>query len=444
MSVLFRRALVSAHAAMCILALLPGLSLALSQDSKPSDPVDSRPLTLQAALAETLLHSPNLQAYSLEIRAREAEVLQAGLRPNPLLSLEVENLLGSGEFTGTDAAETTLSLTQTIELGGKRSLRRELAKTEQLLARNDYSIAEADALAATSADFVAVLVTQRRLELMNHLVELARQVEDNLRERIAAGKAAETEVLRIFIQRRELEAARDKTGRELSAAREKLAAGLGRQRADFGAVAGDPTILVAPPSLEQIEKLVESSPLLRRRAAESERRQKVVRLEQARRYSDLDIEVGARYLRPEEDVALVVGVSVPLPLFDRNQGNIAAARQRLAQARDEERDALLQTRAAVFAAWQGMQSAREDIGALTRDILPAAGKALEAMEYGYHAGKFSLLDVLDAQRTLVEARGAHLDALASFHGAAAELDRLLGPEWRALNDKPLTSVFIEE
>jgi cobalt-zinc-cadmium efflux system outer membrane protein len=113
-------------------------------------------------------------------------------------------------------------------------------------------------------------------------------------------------------------------------------------------------------------------------------------------------------------------------MFNRNQGSVAAASSRQAQARAQERSALLQAWAALAGAWQELAAARDEAEALASEILPDARKTLDAVEYGYRAGKFGILDVLDAQRTLIEVQGRHLDALAACHRAEVELNRLLG------------------
>jgi cobalt-zinc-cadmium efflux system outer membrane protein len=386
------------------------------------------PLRLQQALAQALQHNPELAAYSEEIRAREAEALQAGFRPNPLLSFEAENVFGSGDFSGTDAAETTVSLSQAIELGNKRSRRRELAEAETTLAQSDYAVAKADIFAKTADSFIAVLAAQERLQLAAELATLAKQVLGTVEERIAAGKAAATESVRARMQWRELEVTREKARRDLAAARRTLAAHMGFAAADFGTAAGDLSRMADPPELTDLERLITDGPSISRRAADTERRRRAVALESARRFPDLEVGLGVRNLRESDDNALVLGVAIPLPVFNRNQGAVAAAGNRLDQARAEERNALLQTKATLNATWQEMATAREEAEVLGKEILPAARQTLETAEYGYRAGKFGILDVLDAQRTLVEAQGRHLDALATFHRASNELNRLLGRE----------------
>lgn len=402
------------------------------------------PLRLQEALAQALQHNPGLAAYSEEIRAREAEALQAGFRPNPLLSFEAENVFGSGDFSGTGAAETTVSLSQAIELGGKRSRRRELAEAQTTLAQREYAVAKADIFAKTADSFIAVLAAQERLQLADELATLAKQVLGTVEERIAAGKAAATESVRARIQWRELEVTREKVRRDLAAARRTLAAHMGFAAADFGTAVGDLSRVADLPDLTDLERLIADGPSISRRVADTERRHRVVALESARRFPDLEVGLGVRNLRESDDNALVLGVSIPLPVFNRNQGAIAAAGSRLGQARAEERNALLQTQAALTGAGQEMAAAHEEAEALGIAILPAARQALEAAEYGYRAGKFGILDVLDAQRTMVEAQERHLDALATFHRASNELNRLLGrglPE--SLNPAPVSAAAKE-
>jgi cobalt-zinc-cadmium efflux system outer membrane protein len=397
-----------------------------SMVSKPASDAEKGALTLRQALAEALLHNPELDVYSQEIRAREAEGLQAGLRPNPVLSLETENVFGSGPFSGTDAAEGTFALHQTFELGNKRDLRRHLAEAETSIAQGNFELAKSNLLARATDGFFAVLAAQERLRLAEELTDLTKRVLDTVEERVAAGRAAETEAIRFRIQLRDGEIARDKARRHLAAVRSGLATLMGRDRAEFDQAVGEISSLFPLPDPSQLEKLATGSPRIALQVTESELSRRAVSLEQARRIPDLDVGVGARHFRESDDTALVFDLSLPLPIFDRNQGAIAAARSRQAKARAEERRALLQVREALSVTWQEMSAAREEAEALRDDIIPASRRALEAAEYGYRAGKFGVLDVLDARRTWVEARERHLESLIAFHRAATELERLLG------------------
>lgn len=422
---------------VCVWALLV-IALHPQAHAESSSVIDGiTPLTLDKALALALAHHPEVEAATAEIRAYEAETLQAGLRPNPTLALEMENLAGSGEFSGTDAAETTLMLYQAIELGGKREHRRRAAEAETELARRRSEIARNELRARTTGQFIAVLSAQHRLELTVELAALANRALATVEERIEAGKAPATEKLRARILVAELEIARGKETRALAAERQNLVALLGGQL-DIGPVAGELTRLPHLPPLAELEALLEESPQRAQWQAQLQQRERTLDLEEARAIPDLELGVGVRTFNDSEERALVAGLSIPLPLFDRNQGAVAAARSRTDQVRAEQRNAALQARADLTATWQQMSSAHEEAEALRNQVLPAAEEALAAAEYGYRAGKFPLFDVIDAQRTLIEVRQGHLTALSGFHQAVVELERLLGrplPEI-AFNLKP--------
>src|SRR5207253_2692781 len=129
-------------------------------------------LTLPQAMALALLQNPELSAFAWEVRAAEARTLQAGLRPNPELGLEVENLAGTGTFRGGRSAETTLRLSQVIELGGKRSRRLRVAALERDLAAWDYETKRIEALTAVAQAFIEVLRAQEHIAAGEALVRL--------------------------------------------------------------------------------------------------------------------------------------------------------------------------------------------------------------------------------------------------------------------------------
>src|SRR5919109_2751062 len=125
-----------------------------SRGPQPEEPTGV--LTLRQALALALLHNPALASAAWEVRAGEARTLQAGLLPNPEFSVEVENFAGSGAFRGMDAAETTIALSQVIELGGKRLRRARVAALQRDLAAWDYEATRIDVFTATTKAFVEV------------------------------------------------------------------------------------------------------------------------------------------------------------------------------------------------------------------------------------------------------------------------------------------------
>lgn len=411
-----------------------GSAGAAQADSRSVGPAPQRsadpaaaPLTLDQALTRALTQSPALEALAREVEAREGETLQAGLRPNPELSLEVENVAGSGAFSGTDGAETTLALSQTVELGGKRTLRREVGRLDRQLAQRQLENARAELRATATRRFLAVAAAQERLRLAEEQAGLEEQVLAAVRDRIAAGKVAALEGVRFQALFAEARLAQKRARRELSASRTALAALWGSAAPDFDRVAGSIDALAPLPEWSDIEPLAAQGPevLLQRSAVL--RATQAASLEDSQRLPDLTVSLGVRSMEESGDTALVAGVSLPLPLFDRNQGGRQAARARLAKARAEELDARFRSRAAVAEAWQRLSTTRTEVEALRVEILPAAQQVFDAATYGYRKGKFGFLDVLEAQRSLFDARGRYLSALVEYHQAFSDLERLLGP-----------------
>ncbi len=147
-------------------------------------------VTLRQALSFALLNNPELAAFSWEIRAREAQELQAGLRPNPEFGVEVENFGGSGSLSGFEGSETTIWLGQLIELGGKRSKRAQVASLERDLASWDYESRRMDVFAEVAKSFFAVLAAQERVALAESISRIAERATERVAERVRAGAAS--------------------------------------------------------------------------------------------------------------------------------------------------------------------------------------------------------------------------------------------------------------
>lgn len=383
-------------------------------------------LTLDEVLTRALKQSPKLSAFSQEVKAREFEARQTGLRPNPELSVEVENVAGSGDFSGTDSAETTVRISQLFELGGKRARRHEVGRLEQELAGREYAIARTEVLSEATERFVAVLAAQKKLFLAGEQVELTRRVLQAVEDRISSGKTASIEKVRFQTLVAEACLRQDKARQGLIAARRTLATAWGSEEVDFVTVRGPFEKIHSVPNWSELTSRVVHSPELALRKSASRRAERTLALERANRIPDLTFSLGARNDQDTGDNALVAEVSMPLPIFDRNQGAVAAARARKAKAEDEAKSAQHLLRAGLAEGWQKLLAAHSEVAVLRGEILPATEKTFDAVAYGYQAGKFGFLEVLDAERTLFEAKSRYVDALTAYHQAVSELERLLG------------------
>jgi cobalt-zinc-cadmium efflux system outer membrane protein len=383
-------------------------------------------LSLRQALALSLLRSPDLASFAWESRAREADALQAGLFPNPELKVESENFLGTGPFSDYDNAETTVTLGQLIELGGKRAKRRRVAELERDLADWDYEVRRIEVLTAVTREFVNVLEAQSRRSLAEELRNLAAKSFDAVSKRMKAGAASSVEETRAAVNASSAEVARRRADAVLATARARLASLWGSRSPTFDRVQGELGSVYAPPEFESIRQRVENNPDVARWASELAHRKAVVDLQNARRIPNVTIEGGVRRFEEVNDSALVLSLTVPFPLFDRNQGARQAARARRSRAFSEERAALARSSRDLEIAFQTLRSGYDTIVALREDVLPLAEKAYAGVHKGYLRGLFRYVDVLDAQRTLFELRDQELSGLGQFHRSAAEVERLTG------------------
>lgn len=377
------------------------------------------PISLQAALALAMEHNPGLRAAAQALAASEGALIQSRARPNPELAY-------SQEDTRRETRSMTLQWNQSIEIGGKREARMKAAGHGRELARAELEAAQAGLRADVRTAFANVLAGQQRVQLHQRTLEIAGSARDAAAKRVLAGKVAPLEETKAHVAESSAELALAQARSGLRVARQQLAALWGAQPAAFGSAVGELAQLpVLPDEGLMLEKLEHSPQMLRAQQAVFQARS-VAELERAKRLPDPSVSLGMKRAQEVGRNQLVVGISVPLPILDSNRGNQLQA-LRLA---DKAEDELLATRQQMYAQLQQqreqLQTSRAQAEQLAQQVLPAAESAYEVAAKGFALGKFSYLEVLDAQRTLAEARSLYLEQLVATHQAAADITRQLG------------------
>jgi cobalt-zinc-cadmium efflux system outer membrane protein len=392
-------------------------------------PTDGEPngiVSLGDVFALTLMRNPTLSAFSYEIRAQEAFALQSSLLPNPELGVATENFGGTGATKGFDSAETTIEVSQLIELAGKRAKRTQVAKFDTELAEWDYKAKRLDLFSEAAKAFADVLAAQERIALAKELNKLAEEVKYAVSQRVAAGKEPPLEEAKADVSLAASQIALENSHRSLDIARTKLASFWGSFNPQFAGLKGDIYDVRPHGTLEEFAAKITGNPDVARWTAEMNQRRASVALEKAKAVPDITVSAGPKYLAEPRDTAFVAGVSIPLPIFDRNQGNISAARARLNKTRELARQADVAAKTDLVNAYKSMLSAYEQTVNLKKKIIPASQQAFDAASEGYRQGKFGYLDLLDAQRTLFQARQQYLDMLVLYHQTHADVERLIG------------------
>jgi len=382
-------------------------------------------LSLDKVLAQTLLGSPELAALSWDTRIGEARTLQAGLLPNPDLSYSMSDFGGSGMYSGFGIASSSVQLGQLVELGGKRTKRTHLAAVEKELVGWDAESKKLDVLADANRNFLDVLTGQEKVRLVEELVRLAERARETVLERVQAGKISPLEGTKAGVALSETRIQLDRTKNELIAARSRLAASMGLESVTFQQVSGKLETLAPIPSSEALNAYLDRNPDIARWVKEKEQRDAALAVEKAKQIPDLTVSGGMQFYNDTNDSALMVGVSIPLPLFDRNQGGIAEAEHRRAKVREESRSSRAKASSTLSDAYQMLASSYAESKSLQDDIVPAAQKVFEDTREGFREGKFDFLELLDAQRTLFMAKESYITSLSNYHKAVVDVERLI-------------------
>lgn len=395
-------------------------------DINQAPDAESGRLTMREALLRALRESPRLPASFLELRAREAESLQAGLLPNPALTTEVEDFGGGGSRSGFNASQTTVSLAQIIELGGKRAARVRVADANADLARWDFESLRMDVLTTVAEAFLTMLAAQEKLTLTDELRRIADASVGTVARTVQSGAVSPVEEGRAKVLLSQVQIEREQRARQLDQARIALAASWGSNDPTFVDVAGMLTDVRKPEALDQLWLDVDRNPDLARWTTELEQRAATLSLAEAQAIPDVTVSAGGRYYQNESTAGVVALFSIPLPVFNRNQGAIQAAQTRLDRAKVEQRVTEVSIRSAVAQAYQQLLAAYRQAVELRDRAIPQAETVFRGAQDAYARGLFRYIEVLDAQRTLFQLRAAYVDALLAYHMQITDIARLTG------------------
>ena len=371
---------------------------------------------LLAAAAQAPLRAQS----QAQVAAAQGRLDQAGAWRNPELSLDVENFAGEGPMDGLDSAETTLSFSQTLELGGKRGARIDGARRDLALARARDVQAQADYAAALAVAYAEAEAAELRADQARELFEAAQSDARAAELLVEAGKEARLRGLQAQADAQAAQAGLD----QALAARD---AAFGRLSAQAGSSAAFDSLTSSLLSTEAavIEAEPADTPAVLAAQADRDSAAAKVRVEQLQARPDLTVSAGVRRFAGDDATAMVAGASLPLPLFDANRGNTAAARADLTAAEARLAQARLDAAADLAAARSLARSAGAQASAA------AAGEAAAAEAYrltriGYEAGRLPLLELTAARRALAAARLQTLEARLARVRALAEAARLAG------------------
>jgi cobalt-zinc-cadmium efflux system outer membrane protein len=395
-----------------------------------ASPVAAQPqrastLTLPQALQRAANVSPRLTAAERTIGMSDGRREQAQALPNPTIGFEVDNLAPGGSVPG-QPIQTTLLLSQLIELGGKRDARVAAALGDYDAARLEREAARLELFSEVTIAFVGALAAQRRIALLERHVAALERLMPLMKRRVDAGASSPAEVTRVKAASGFIQLERERSRLALAQARRELAILMGADIPDFGAASGDFGRLTRPAPFDELARAIDANPQLTRWTAVRARRDADLLAARLKAVPDVTASVGWRRYEDTPESALRLGISVPIPVLDRNRGGIREA-QEAAQKTDSERALNRQTLIGLVGkAYDSATSALVQIDLLRRIVLPAARQTLATIEAGYDQGRFTALEILDAYQKVADAELMEHDALAGLHVALATIEGLTG------------------
>ncbi len=381
-------------------------------------------ITLEAATALALQANPNIAIVMRGRDVESAQALQAATRPNPTLSGQVQDLRSQNRIA-------ILAISQQLETAGKRDKRMAAADATLAIADADILIAQAEISAKTYAAFYQVLAAQQAQTLAQELLKIAIASKQVTAKRVSAGKVSPVEETKAKVAEAGLKIELANANQQLAAAKQRLGSlwkdGLETNtHADYRAV-GELEKLGNIATLDDFMTQLAESPRLKKAALTVTQKQALSNIELSKQTPDVTVSLGAQ--RNEELGGItqaIIGLSIPIPVFDKNKGNLQSAKAREFQAADEKTALENQLQTELMDAYSRRQLQVEASSMYQNDILPGAQSAYEAARKGFEFGKFSFLEVLDAQRTLFQANTQYIQALALARLAEADMQNILG------------------
>ena len=403
-----------------VLFLLSGLLGGLTHGEEPP------PLTLEQLLDEALRNNPELRALSASADAARGEVVTAATWQNPELSVSPKLTHTRSEGgRSSNQFDKEIGLSQTIEFPGKRALRRAVAEKNVEIRELALAGFRSQLSNQVRSAFYRLLVSEQLVSLKENRLTIAKTFVEAARKKVDAGYAPEFEATKAEVER----VAAEKELREAQAQRQAsavaLTALLGRTPTRSLTVSGD--LARDLPSPDEATLLAEASlrnPSLRIQAVEVERTSLGVDLARRSRFPDFTI--GPSYETEPDTQFYTLGLSLPLPFWDRKQGEIVTAEAERRRAAAELQKLQQEILRDILTSSQDLAAAKAGLASYTPQLFGKLIEALDAASRGYPEGRTPLLLFLETQRTFFDTQAGYLETLQKLYEARAALEAAVG------------------
>ncbi|WP_435641764.1 TolC family protein [Micavibrio aeruginosavorus] len=420
-----------ALAGILAVSFMPPTLPAFAQDKGIVDPsasvkVENEPayLELDQAIAWALDKSPVLAASSARADASNASRSQAGALPNPEISIEADNIYGDGPYEGMDSAEITYGVSQLIELPGKRGNRVRLADAERTKTHYARDSARLDLIRDVTIAFSEVTAAQQEVVILEEERNLAFEVYESVSAKVQAGKVPPIQKNKAQIELSSSDIALERARRNLNARAKVLEALMGGEIGRFKVSMDSLPELMEPQAYEVYHSRLQQTPDFKSLDADVLQAKAGLSLEKANSFPDPTLNFGIKNFEEDDTEAFVAGLSFPLPVFNMNRTGIKRAGHELNATILDQRGSQLALEATLVSVYNDFSSAFNEARALKTSVLSGAEESFRFAHEGYEAGKFDYLEVLDAQRTLFDARKQLNQSILDYHNKRAVIERM--------------------
>lgn len=386
--------------------------------------IQGETLSFDQAATKTLSLSPILHIANSEISEASGARVQSSLYPNPAIGYSVENVFGNKEWQGWDAAESRYEIGQLIELGGKRSFRMQVAKFQYYAAQAGFEVKQLALLNRLLKLFIAVAATQEILSITAEQTQLAEEVYKTVAAKVEAGKVSLIQQNKAEIALSTAQINFDKAKSELLKSKQRLALLWADESPDFESVLFPFYEIDRPLPFENCLCQLKNNPQLLKSQMDFRMAQQNLHLEKALAVPDLTVTLGYKTIQDTKNKGMILGASIPIPLFNRNQGNIQKARAQIIKAQEHYLEIQLALENKISLSYKDLVQSYNEAEKIQSTILKLANYSFELAQEGYKEGKFEYLDMLDSQKTLFEVKERYIQALLNYHQSRADMDYL--------------------
>lgn len=381
-------------------------------------------LTFDQAILKTFSLSPKLRIANREIVEAIGTQNQSSLYPNPVASYSVENVFGNRNWQGWEAAESRYEIGQLVELGGKRGYRMQTAKFQHFASLAGFEAEQLSLLNRILKLFILVVVAQENLEIALDQTRIAEEVYKTVAAKVEAGKVSLIQQNKAEIALSTSEINLDKARAEFIKSKERLALLWGSTCPDFERVEYPFYDIDLPTPIEKCLSDLRENPQLIKSQMEYLAAHQNLNFVKALAVPDVTITLGYKTLQDTGNKGMIIGASLPIPVFNQNQGNIQKAKAQTAKAQDFYIELELALENKLTVSHLELMRAYQEAEKIRSTILKSAVQSFELAQEGYKEGKFEYLDMLDSQKTLFEVRERYIQALQKYHTSRADIEYL--------------------